>query len=95
MMLPLADLRNDAPRDKFPVYISNAGRSHEDAKNLALRLSNDWGIGLEYVPDEDSKQGMFFVDGSSMTNLEIQGLHYMIGYWLKTYYDEAYDLENP
>lgn len=93
--MKLAILRSDAPREKFPVYISNAGRSHNDAYEVAEYLSNKWDISVSYEPDADGcKQGRFFVDGTELTDLEIEGLNVMISQGLRRY-PEVYDTANP
>jgi hypothetical protein len=93
--MKLTVLRNTRPRGRFPVYISNAGRSHEDATQVAQLLSDEWDVRLSYKPDANgSKQGIFSLDAMSLSDLEVEGVHYLIHKTLQCY-PQAYDVANP
>ena len=95
MPIKLAVIRSDAPRDRFPVFISNSGRSHTHAGAVASTLSQEWHIELTYEPDpDDSKQGVFYLNASKLSNLEIEGVHRLISWELKRY-PKVYNLSNP
>lgn len=93
--MKLAILRSDAPRDRFPVFISNSGRSHDNAHRVAADLSEKWDITIEYVPDpDDCKQGTFYLDATDLTDLEVEGVHHMIKNALRRW-PVVYDLAKP
>lgn len=92
--MTLAILRSDAPREEFPVYISNRGRSHDDAHEVAQALSEKWDISLGYVPDANSRQGTFYLDATDLSDLEIEGVSLIVGRELRRY-RVAYDLADP
>ena len=93
--MKLAHLRDDAPRERFPVFISNSGRSHCNAQLVARRLSTKWGIHLEYTPDPDGcKQGTFYLNAAKLGDLEIEGINPLISRELARY-PIAYDVACP
>lgn len=95
--MKLATLRSDAPRERFPVYISNSGRAHVAALAVAEELSLEWSpdVKLVYEPDEDGyKQGTFYLNAKKLRDLEIEAVHFFIAKKLKRY-PVVYDVANP
>jgi len=93
--MKLAHLRSDAPRERFPVFISNSGWAHMSAMAVVEELSSEWWLNLTYEPDPDGrKQGTFYLDARKLRDLEIEAVHFLVAEKLKRY-PVVYDVANP
>lgn len=86
--MELERLRATSPRNRFPAFPGSRGRSGKVAQKVATHLSKKWDILLTYVPGPNSegKQGVFYVDATELTDLELEGVYRVIRKELAKYF---------